>query len=369
LNPVTSSFRDFVHVASLAIGGGPQRIVRRANRAMSSATCSFCRHVNPFESTYCNNCGGMLGLKPCTGCDAVNAADAHRCHECGRAFTVSGLALEAPASANAIAAAHAYENRSSVPVAVRAIEPRTRTDRQFSAQSASSPASRFEAMLLHWRSTASHYVRRLAEHTVDDHSFGSGHSTKHQLPVTPSPAHGARGKFARRWVVGGMLVVASGALVLLGYWETVYRATTMASASFPRWQGHISVQAPDSLPAVAMRTELAVPSSDASAAGVDLPAPFDVDDTAGNKTTALPVESTDATEDPRPAPPLDGSRAALSVPRAAVHARTKPGPQAKNTHDARRMSDGRVATLRAAPPVSPASECNEPVAALGLCAR
>ena len=336
---------------------------------MSSATCSFCLHVNPFESTYCNNCGGMLGLKPCTGCDAVNAANAPRCHECGRAFTVSGLALEAPASANAIAAAHAYDNGSSVPVVIRAIEPRTRTDRQFSGQSASSPASRFEAMLLHWRSTASHYVRRLAEHTVDDHPFGPGHSTKHQLPVAPSPAHGARGSFARRWVVAGMVVVASGALVLLGYWETVYRATTMTSDSFPRWQGHISVRAPDSLPAATMRTEPAVPSRNATAAGVELPPPFDVDNSASNKTIALPVESTDATEDSRPAPRLDGPRAARSVPRAAVQARTKPGPQAKNAHDATRMSDGRAATLRAARPDSPASECNEPVAALGLCAQ
>ncbi len=338
---------------------------------MSSLTCSFCLHVNPFESTYCNNCGGMLGLKPCTGCDAVNAADAHQCHQCGRAFTVSGLAFEAPtpASANAIVAAHAYDNGSSVTVAVQAAEPRTRTDRQLPALSASTPASRFEAMLLHWRSTASHYVRRLAEHTVDDHPFGSGHSTNHEYRVTPSPADGARGNFARRWVLAGMLVVASGALVLLGYWETVYRVSTMASASFPRWQGHISVRAPDLLPAVTLRAELAAPSSDASAAGVELPPPIGVDDTAGNKTIALPVGSTDATGDRNLAPPLHGSRAAPSEPRVAVHARPKPSRQTKNTHDARRMSDGRVATLRAAPPVSPASECNEPVAALGLCAR
>jgi len=355
----------------LAIGGDPQRIMRRANRAMSSVTCSFCLHVNPFESTYCNNCGGMLGLKPCKGCDAVNAADAHQCHQCGRALTVSALAFEAPApaSANAIAAAHAYDNGSSVPVAVRAIEPRTRTDRQFSAQSASSPASRFEAMLLHWRSTASHYVRRLAEHTVDDHPFRSGDSTKHNVTVTPSPADGARGNFPRRWVVVGMLVVASGALVLFGYWETLYRATTMASDSFPRWQGHISVRAPELLSPVTTRAELAAPSSDASAAGVELPPPFGVDDTARNKTIALPVESTDATEDRKLAPPLYGSRAAPSAPRVAVQARTKPSRQAKNTQDARRMSDRRVVTLRAAPPVSPASECNESVAALGLCAR
>jgi hypothetical protein len=159
------------------------------------------------------------------------------------------------------------------------------------------------------------------------------------------------------------------ALVLLGYRETVYRATTMASASFPRWQGHISVRAPELLSPVAMRAELAAPSSDASAAGVELPPPFGVDDTAANNTIALPVESTDPTEDRKPAPPLDGSRAAPPAPRGAVQARTKPSSQAKNAHDARRMSAGREVTLRAAPPVSPASECNEPVAALGLCAR
>ena len=337
---------------------------------MSSATCSFCLHVNPFESSYCNKCGGVLGLKPCTACDAVNAADAHRCHQCGRAFAVSGLTFEAPApapapaSANAIAATHVFDDESSVPVAVRAIEAHMREDRQFSAQFGSSPAPRFEAMLLHWRSTASHYVRRLAVHTVNDHTFGSGHWTTHEPPVTPPPADSARRNFPRRWVVAGMLVIASGILVSLGYWETVHRATTMASASFPRWQGHISVRAPEMLPPLTMR---AAPSSDASAAGVELPSP--VADTAGNETIALPVESADATEDRKLAPPLNDSRAASSAPRVAVQARTKPGHQAKNTRDARTMLVGRDATFRAAPPVSPASDCNEPVAALGLCAR
>ena len=344
--------------------------MRRANRAMSSATCSFCLHVNPFESTYCNSCGGLLGLKPCTGCDAVNAADAHECHQCGREFTASALAFEAPvpASANTVAAAHSYDNGSSVPVAVRAIAAGTRADRPFSAQSASSPASRFEAMLLHWRSTASHYVRRLAEHTVDDHPFGFGHSKRHELLVTPSAAHVARGNFARRWMLAGMLVVASGALILLGYWETVYRATTMASASFPRWQGQISVRAPEALPPVTTPAELTAPSSAASAAGVEIPQPFGVDDTAGNKAIARAVESTDVSEDRTPAPPLDGSRAVPSAPRVAAQAQAKVSRLAKTTHDARRMSGDRVATP-AAPPVSAASDCNEPVAALGLCAR
>ena len=50
---------------------------------MASLTCSFCKHVNPDGSKFCNECGSVLGLRPCAQCDAINDVGATYCHHCG----------------------------------------------------------------------------------------------------------------------------------------------------------------------------------------------------------------------------------------------------------------------------------------------
>ena len=54
---------------------------------MSPFSCSFCSHVNPAGSKFCNECGSPLGFKPCPECEAVNSRDARTCHQCGADLT------------------------------------------------------------------------------------------------------------------------------------------------------------------------------------------------------------------------------------------------------------------------------------------
>ena len=59
--------------------------------------CAFCQHANPAGSTFCNECGSALRLKPCERCDAINDHDATNCHQCGAGFD-DGLALDSTVS-------------------------------------------------------------------------------------------------------------------------------------------------------------------------------------------------------------------------------------------------------------------------------
>ena len=50
---------------------------------MLAFSCSFCHHVNPPGSKFCNECGSPLRLTPCLQCDAVNEVGSATCHQCG----------------------------------------------------------------------------------------------------------------------------------------------------------------------------------------------------------------------------------------------------------------------------------------------
>lgn len=50
--------------------------------ARTASTCRFCRHSNPPQSKFCNECGSPVGLQPCPACDAINAGDGIVCHAC-----------------------------------------------------------------------------------------------------------------------------------------------------------------------------------------------------------------------------------------------------------------------------------------------
>src|SRR5215472_4630434 len=54
---------------------------------MSPFSCSFCSHVNPAGSKFCNECGSPLSFTPCTECEAVNPRGAQTCHQCGADLT------------------------------------------------------------------------------------------------------------------------------------------------------------------------------------------------------------------------------------------------------------------------------------------
>jgi hypothetical protein len=53
---------------------------------MLRSECSFCEHMNPEDSMYCNRCGGPLRLAQCPGCDAWNDRDAQSCRKCAAAL-------------------------------------------------------------------------------------------------------------------------------------------------------------------------------------------------------------------------------------------------------------------------------------------
>ena len=54
---------------------------------MLAFSCSFCHHVNPPGSKFCNECGSPLRLTPCPACDAVNDLGSAACYRCGASLS------------------------------------------------------------------------------------------------------------------------------------------------------------------------------------------------------------------------------------------------------------------------------------------
>ncbi|WP_300455024.1 zinc ribbon domain-containing protein [Accumulibacter sp.] len=48
--------------------------------------CLFCKHTNPAEASFCNECGSPLHLQPCEQCGAIDKRSAASCHKCGAEF-------------------------------------------------------------------------------------------------------------------------------------------------------------------------------------------------------------------------------------------------------------------------------------------
>ena len=83
---------------------------------MAALTCSFCKHVNPEASKFCNECGSGLGLQPCVRCDAINDVGATYCHHCGTvldARLAEPVGQSAGSSRGAVAAAESSVVRAS----------------------------------------------------------------------------------------------------------------------------------------------------------------------------------------------------------------------------------------------------------------
>jgi ribosomal protein L40E len=50
--------------------------------------CLFCKHLNPAEAIFCNECGTQLNLQPCKRCGAIDDRAAEKCYKCGASFTL-----------------------------------------------------------------------------------------------------------------------------------------------------------------------------------------------------------------------------------------------------------------------------------------
>lgn len=50
--------------------------------------CLFCKHLNPFDAIFCNECGKQLNLQPCKRCGAIDDRAAEKCFHCGASFTL-----------------------------------------------------------------------------------------------------------------------------------------------------------------------------------------------------------------------------------------------------------------------------------------
>lgn len=57
---------------------------------MPSLLCLFCKHLNPSDAVFCNNCDGQLDLQPCNRCGAVDIRTATNCYKykCGSKFSL-----------------------------------------------------------------------------------------------------------------------------------------------------------------------------------------------------------------------------------------------------------------------------------------
>ena len=53
---------------------------------MSSVHCLYCGWASPVGTSYCNDCGMSLALRPCRHCQSPNERDAAICTTCGAAF-------------------------------------------------------------------------------------------------------------------------------------------------------------------------------------------------------------------------------------------------------------------------------------------
>jgi hypothetical protein len=59
---------------------------------MSSSSpllCLFCNHLNPGSASFCNECGSQLHLQQCDLCGSINKRTARTCYKCGATFTFS----------------------------------------------------------------------------------------------------------------------------------------------------------------------------------------------------------------------------------------------------------------------------------------
>lgn len=50
--------------------------------------CLFCKHLNPADGIFCDDCGGQLNLQPCDRCGAVDSRAASNCYKCGAEFSL-----------------------------------------------------------------------------------------------------------------------------------------------------------------------------------------------------------------------------------------------------------------------------------------
>jgi hypothetical protein len=68
---------------------------------MPRTRCAFCDHENPSASRFCNQCGSMLHLVPCTQCEAINNEAYATCYRCGAELAPQKPIAQAVAQANA----------------------------------------------------------------------------------------------------------------------------------------------------------------------------------------------------------------------------------------------------------------------------
>jgi len=73
-----------------------------------ASVCAFCRHANPADAKFCNECGNTLRLRPCERCDAVNDVDAAQCHFCGTPLSEEDTAKRRDETAKPSPAARAH---------------------------------------------------------------------------------------------------------------------------------------------------------------------------------------------------------------------------------------------------------------------
>jgi hypothetical protein len=55
----------------------------------SPLQCLFCNHLNPGNASFCNECGSQLHLQQCDLCGSINKRSARVCYKCGVAFSLS----------------------------------------------------------------------------------------------------------------------------------------------------------------------------------------------------------------------------------------------------------------------------------------
>ena len=62
------------------------QVAARMLGATSSRRCTPCKFENPWEATFCQVCGAIVGGVTCPQCDVLNLRDAHHCESCGHSF-------------------------------------------------------------------------------------------------------------------------------------------------------------------------------------------------------------------------------------------------------------------------------------------
>ena len=82
---------------------------------MSRLSCSFCSHLNPERSKFCNECGSPLNLVPCSHCEAINNVSDSQCSRCG-AQLYPAAAAELTEPEQATRSWHADDDADTAPV-------------------------------------------------------------------------------------------------------------------------------------------------------------------------------------------------------------------------------------------------------------